>query len=200
MVGLGLIAVIIIIVLIIVRPGGNADASSDDRVPASTTGAVPKTDADAAKGQAADDAAAAEAAAATADGTCSPEKVVVTAVTDAAVYAADVTPMLSLSVTNTGTTACTMSLGSDVQEYRVTSGADLIWSSKDCQSDPVALEQALQPNTPLTTTPFAWPRTRSNASTCDAKLPAVTGAGASYHLSVIVGGVESTGSKQFILN
>ncbi|MET0989586.1 MAG: hypothetical protein ABWY54_02965 [Glaciihabitans sp.] len=199
-VGLGLVAVIAVIILLFVRPG--ADQTAPD-----TTGAVTATDDPAADTEAEEDTDAGTDPVATpapetstADGTCDESDITVEAKTDATTYAAGVNPMLSLSVTNTGEEACTMSVGTDVQEYRITSGEELIWSSKDCQESPVALEQELAPGTPVDSTPFSWDRTRSDAAACDAERTPVTGEGASYHLSVIIDGIESADTKQFVLN
>jgi hypothetical protein len=187
-VGLGLLAVIVIIVLIIVRPGSGAPTA------APTTSATPTaTPTSTATPGAADDTAAADADA------CDPDVVTVTAITDASSYDADVDPMLSLSLTNTGKDACSIEAGSDVQEYKITSGEELIWSSKDCQETPVARTQVLEPGKAVASTPFAWDRTRSDPDACDAEREPVTGDGASYHLSVVVDGIESAESKQFLL-
>jgi hypothetical protein len=182
--------VILVIVLIVVRPG----AGGSDNDPSSASDTTPvETDAPA-------DDAASDDPAAIAETECDPADITVVAKTDATTYAEGVSPMLSLSVTNSSDTACLMNVGSDVQEYRITSGEELIWSSKDCQTDPVALQQELQPGVPVDSTPFAWDRTRSDAAACDAERTPVTGAGASYHLSVLINGVESEDTKQFVLN
>jgi hypothetical protein len=210
-VGLGLLVVIIVVWLILARPGsGSSNTSavtSSTRSATPTAVATPKGTAvptpSATSGSTSTPstpAATGAPANTTSQGTCDKKNITVTAITDAAVYAANVNPMLSLSITNTGRTACTMSVGSDVQLYQITSGTELIWSSKDCQQSPVAMQQTLEPNVPVTTTPFAWQRTRSSTTTCSQTLPKVTGLGASYHLSVTVNGVKSTNSKQFILN
>jgi hypothetical protein len=192
-VGLGALVVILVIVLIVVRPG----AGGSDTDPSSASETSPAATDDPAEGA---DGATTEAPPAVAEGVCDPADISVVAKTDATTYAEGVSPMLSLSVTNSGDTACLMNVGSDVQEYRITSGEEQIWSSKDCQTDPVALQQELQPGVPVDSTPFAWDRTRSDAAACDAERTQVTGAGASYHLSVTIDGVESADTKQFVLN
>jgi hypothetical protein len=112
--------------------------------------------------------------------------------------------MISLKITNTGASACTFKDGSDVQNYEITSGTDKIWSSKDCQdaSKNVSNTSTLQPGKSVSSTPFAWPRTRSNAADCSAtNPPQVVAGGASYHLTAIVNGVSSSASNspQFVL-
>jgi hypothetical protein len=196
-VGLALLAVIVVVVLLFVRPG--ADQTAPDTVGDTTATEAPDTsgEPDPAASTAPDDGAEGDVAA---DGSCDPADIAVEAKTDASTYAAGVNPMLSLSVTNTGDEACTMDVGTDVQEYRITSGEELIWSSKDCQQDPIALQQELAPGVPVDSTPFGWDRTRSDAAACDAERTPVTGEGASYHLSVLIDDVESASTKQFVLN
>ena len=178
-VGLGIIAVIVIIILIVARPGSHKPVSAPHTPPSST-------------------APAAKTGKLTA---CNPANVSVTAVTDATSYAANVNPQLSLKITNNGATACTFKDGTDVQAYTITSGTETIWSSKDCQKDATPLTTTLQPGKAVSSTPFAWDRTRSSKTTCSStNLPKVTAGGASYHLSVTVNGVTSTQTKQFILN
>ena len=85
--------------------------------------------------------------------------------------------------------------------YTITSGTDLIWNSTDCQTNKTPLMQVLDPGTAkaLSTTPFAWDRTRSSTTTCSGARPAVTAGGASYHLNVKLGKVTAKGTKQFLL-
>jgi hypothetical protein len=172
---LGIVAVIVIIILIVVRPGGGKPVAHNTNTPHT--------------------AVAAAAA-------CKPADVKVVGVTDALSYAAGVNPMLSLSITNTGSTACSFKDGSDQQVYVITSGTEKIWSSKDCQTDAVSATTTLQPGVAVKSTPFAWTRSRSNPAACTAtNPPQVTAGGASYHLTVTVNGVSSAkaDSPQFIL-
>ena len=181
---LGLVAVIVVIALIAFRPGPDKPASS--AADAQTT----KTAEPTSSGAPADPSTA-----------CADGVVKVVGITDADSYGAEQQPLLSLSITNTGTTACTFNAGSDVQEYVITSGEEKIWSSKDCQTAPVANAAVLEPGVAVTTTPFPWDRTRSSTDTCETTdRPLVTAAGASYHLEVTINGVAATDTKQFILN
>jgi hypothetical protein len=172
---LGIVAVIVIIILIVVRPGGGKPVAHNTTTPHT--------------------AVAAPAA-------CKPSDVKVIGVTDALSYAAGVNPMLSLSITNTGSTACSFKDGSDQQVYVITSGTEKIWSSKDCQTGAVSATTTLQPGVAVKSTPFAWTRSRSNPAACAAtNPPEVTAGGASYHLTVTVSGVTSAkaDSPQFLL-
>jgi hypothetical protein len=132
---------------------------------------------------------------------CKKSDITVEAQTDAGTYAAGVKPMLSMVVTNTGTVPCNMMVGTDVQVYTITSGTEKIWSSKDCQTGPVAATKLLDPGVPADFPKFAWDRTRSDTSTCkDKNKPQVIAKGASYHLGVTINGFASAKTKQFVLN
>ncbi len=113
------------------------------------------------------------------------------------------TPYFWFSVTNTGTVECKFNLGSDVTFYKVTSGSDNVWNSKDCNSERFASEPImLQPNTPLSSPVGRWDRVRSSDAGCALKdgLPSVTADGASYVLQAEVNGILSTNQPQFVLN
>jgi len=186
-VGLGLLAVIVIIILIVVRPGGDGD-------PASTAAPAPADGAAATSDPAAPDPAASTA--------CDPASVQVEAITDQDSYDSDDEPEISLSVTNTGSTPCDLNAGTSTQVFTITSGADVYWTSTDCQSDPADAIVTLEPNVAVSTkTPLTWDRTRSSPETCEiTDREPVPGEGASYYLSVSVGGVESASPTQFLLN
>ena len=175
-----LVAVIVVIVLIIVRPGSGTPTSHP-----SGSNSASHTPSAASSGSS--------------SAACDPSVITLTPITDAASYAAGVQPQLSMSITNSGASACTFDVGTDAQVYLITSGSDQIWSSKDCQTAPAANKQVLEPGKTLSTTPFAWDRTRSSTTTCTGNRPEVTAGGASYHLAVQVGAAKSTGTKQFVL-
>jgi hypothetical protein len=176
---LGLLAVVVIIVLIIVRPGAEntgAQTPSPSAQPSDTP--VPTEEGEA----------------------CNPAVIQLEPITDAASYAAGVEPQISMSITNVGSVACTLDVGTAEQVYYIVSGTDPIWNSRDCQQGGEAFEQLLQPNTPLTTQPFPWDRTRSAPDTCDTGRPEVIAGGATYRLSVALGDIESAEDTPFILN
>jgi hypothetical protein len=184
----GVIAVIVVIVLIVVRPGAASGDGANKDPKGATTSDVKGTPSGSASG------------AAKAGGTCAPSSVKIVAITDATSYAAGQQPQLSMSITNTGTSACSFDVGTDAQQYVITSGSDTIWSSKDCQTDPAASAQTLEPGKTLTTQPLAWDRTRSSTTTCSGNRTAAVAGGASYHLQVKLGSLTSAETKQFILN
>ncbi len=133
---------------------------------------------------------------------CLASNIVVAPVTDATVYPAGVMPQLSIQLTNTGTVGCTINVGTSTQVFTVTSGEDLWWRSTDCQSAPSDMVVTLDAGqTLLSSDPVQWNRERSSPSTCDsASRPAAPGGGASYHVSVEIGGFTSTSTKQILLN
>ncbi len=188
--GLGALAVILIIILIVVRPGSGTPASSTSpgATPAATPGTTPTAK------------ASASSAAPVAGAACLPAKIALVAVADKTTYAAGEKPMISMTITNTGTTNCSINLGSTQQELIITSGTETIWDSKDCQTAPVDAQSVLKPGVTVATQAIPWDRTRSSKTTCSASRPAVTAGGASYHLAVKVGALTSKASVQFLLN
>lgn len=131
---------------------------------------------------------------------CVASEITVEAVTSADTYAGDRNPQFSISLTNNGAD-CTLNVGTTAQSFTVTSGDDVWWRSTDCQSEPsdmvvlIAAGQTVSSAAPLT-----WDRTRSAVGTCaDGNRPLAPGGGASYHLSVEIGGIASTEPKQFLL-
>lgn len=191
-VGLGLLAVIVIIVLIIVRPGSGE--------PDPTTAASPSPTETAAAETTETPGADAPAEPPADPNACTPDQVEVTAVTDADAYGPEQLPLISLTIRNLTSTACTMEAGTDVQEYVITSGPDRIWSSRDCQTDPLATPITLEPEQELSTTPLQWNRTRSEPGVCDVEREPVGAGGATYRLSVSIGGFTSSTDAAFLLN
>lgn len=193
LVGLGLLAVILILVLIFGRPGANADAEPVGNVP------VPAST---------EDTATDTKAAATVEdeeGTgvledCDASQVEVVPVTDADGYELGVQPQLSFTIANTGADACQINAGTSTQVFTVTSGEDVIWTSTDCQTDPIDGIVTLEPGEPVPSEAFAWGRVWSDSATCDDEdRQEVVADGATYNLSVEVGGVESEDAKAFLL-
>ena len=181
-VGLGLLAVLIVILLMLFKPGGG-DGAAAQKTPAATDTASAAPDAGA-------------------DAACDPAVVAVEAITDKDAYDPGEEPELSLSVTNTGSTACVLNAGTSAQVFTITSGADAYWISTDCQTDATDAEITLEPGDVVSSkTPLTWDRTRSSPETCEIiDREAVPAEGASYYLSVSVGGIEVAGPTQFLLN
>ncbi|MEQ1735835.1 MAG: hypothetical protein ABL886_05485 [Rhodoglobus sp.] len=179
--GLGLIAVIAIVVLIVVRPGSGTPA------PVST----PKSSASPSSTPLPTNAAG--------QVECDLTKVTLSASTDSNSYDVGVIPTLSFTLQSRMTEPCVIEAGSDLQEFRVTSGDELIWTSKDCQTAAVPATAILKPGVPLQGPSLTWDRTRSAPATCDSVRDPVIAGGASYHLQVIVGELTSANSTQFLL-
>ncbi|MBX3195367.1 MAG: hypothetical protein KF727_09770 [Microbacteriaceae bacterium] len=180
---LGIAAVVVVIVLLVVGRGDGApDAgSTGSPAPTDTTGPTDTPNPDptftsAAGGE-----------------ECNPAQIRLVAVTDSNSYASGKKPMISMTITNAGSAPCTFDVGTAAQEYLITSGSDRIWSSKDCQTEPQSSPQVLEPGVELSTTPFAWDRTRSSTTTCDGSRPAAVAGpdGPTYRLQVKLGSVES---------
>jgi hypothetical protein len=180
-VGLVALAVIIIVILIIVRPGSGG-------TPAAVKTPVPTT--------------SASTPANTSSGTaCLPANLTLVAVTDKQSYAATEMPQISMKLTNSGTTACTVNFGSTKQDLVITSGSETIWNSTDCQTGAVDTPVVLKAGESQSTPAIPWNRTRSSKTTCSSTtLPQVTAGGASYHLGVSLGDVKAKSTVQFILN
>lgn len=80
--------------------------------------------------------------------------------TDSPVYAAGTSPLLTLSVTNTGSEPCDINVGTNRMEFLVTSGSDRIFSSVDCQEPGKDLWKAFEPGATESAV-LPWDRVRS---------------------------------------
>jgi hypothetical protein len=116
-------------------------------------------------------------------------------------FAPEQTPHIWFTLTNTNAVDCTFNAGPKVQFFNITSGDQLIWTSKQC--DRRNLEDqliVLKAGETLPSSPLPWEKVFSSESGCGAdEAPVVTG-GASYHLKVEVNGELSGNTQQFILN
>jgi hypothetical protein len=172
----GLLAVIAVVVLIVVGPGFGANLAQPEPEELEIVDAVPI-------------------------GQCLPSQIEVVARTDQSRYDAGVTPQLWLGVKNVSAVDCIVAVGTDLQRYEISSGPDLIWNSADCQEGGAPVELTLKAGEEQETQPIVWDRTRSTPTTCDSpSRPAMPGGGASYHLRVFLGDLESAETKQFLLN
>jgi hypothetical protein len=132
---------------------------------------------------------------------CVASSILVEAVTDADTYAGGQNPQLSIRLTNQGEDDCTLNVGTTTQVFTVMSGDDVWWRSTDCQQEPSDMVVTLAAGQAVSSaTPLVWDRTRSSVSSCDTADRAVApGGGASYHVSVEIGGIRSMDSKQILL-
>lgn len=179
-VGLGVLAVIIIVILIIVRPGSGATKAAVTNTTTPSASAPANTSSGAA---------------------CLDANLALVAVTDKPSYPAGASPQISMKLTNNGTSSCTVNMGSTKQVLTITSGSETIWTSTDCQTNPVDSPQVIKAGASISTPAIPWNRTRSSKTTCSSTtLPQVTAGGASYHLGVALGTLKSKATVQFLLN
>ena len=191
-VGLGLLFVILVIVLIVGRLASSAGAENDPGAAGPNTAATPVATEDPAD--------EAEETSEVAIEECDPALLEVEALTDADEYQAGVQPKLSFRITNTGTEVCTANVGTSTQVYTISTGADVVWTSTDCQTDPSDQILTLEPDVPVSSTPFAWERVRSSTDTCDDEVrEPVIAEGATYSLEVEAAGAPSLEPKTFLL-
>ncbi|WP_197462671.1 hypothetical protein [Microbacterium sp. T32] len=131
---------------------------------------------------------------------CAAADIKVEALTDKTEYGQGENPQLSIRLTNTSANPCTMNVGTSAQSFTVTSGSDVWWRSTDCQSEPSDMVVTLAAGQQVTSAaPLTWDRTRSSVSSCQGERPFAPGGGATYHLSVSIGGIPSAGTAAFIL-
>jgi hypothetical protein len=132
---------------------------------------------------------------------CKSADLLVEPVTDKETYKSSQKPKLSIALTNTGDTDCTVNVGTSTQKFVISSGGDTWWRSTDCQSTPSDQIVLLAAGQKVTSaTPLVWDRTRSSVKTCtSANRQKAPGGGASYHLGVEIGGVSSDSTQQFLL-
>ncbi|WP_217181003.1 hypothetical protein [Streptomyces sp. AC495_CC817] len=132
---------------------------------------------------------------------CAAKDIVVAAVADADSYEPGVLPKLSISLTNNGSADCTLDVGSATQKFTVASGDDVWWRSTDCQENPSSMVATLTAGaTVVSKEPVVWDRTRSSVETCaQENRPRAPGGGASYHVSVEIGGFPAAETKQILL-
>ncbi|PPG05272.1 hypothetical protein C5E06_02690 [Pseudoclavibacter sp. RFBI5] len=122
---------------------------------------------------------------------CAAPELVVSAMLDATSYAPDAQPQLSLSIANTGGEACVMNVGTAVQVYTISSGADVIWVSSHCQTDPADEIVTIGAGQSVTAPPITWVRERSSLDTCGTDRADAVAGGAYYQLVVSVNGIAS---------
>lgn len=206
-IGVLLLIVVVVVLIVVGRGGASADpgsspasASASSAGPSSSPRATPSAAASPSGSASASASSSAPASSSAKDGsTCAKEQIELTPVVDKTSYGPTEDPKIAMSIKNTGSNSCHMDLGSSQQVLTISSGEEQYWSSKDCQTGGTNQDVTIKAGQTLTTPAIAWDRTRSSTSTCDSSRPSVTGGGASYHLEVAVGNIESKASVQFIL-
>ncbi|MFJ6651528.1 hypothetical protein ACIQLJ_01870 [Microbacterium sp. NPDC091313] len=131
---------------------------------------------------------------------CLPGAITVEALTDKQSYASGENPQLSIRLTNTSGTDCTLDVGTSAQAFTISSGSDVWWRSTDCQTEPSSMVVLLKAGQQVTSAaPLTWDRTRSATGTCQGDRPKAPGGGATYHLTVSIGGIPSATTAAFQL-
>jgi len=194
-----LLLIVVVVVLIVV--GRGSGATSAEPTATATGSTSPSSSSGSGSASSSPSPRSTPSASSAADGsTCAKDQIQLTAVVDKTAYGPTEDPKIAMSIKNTGANSCHMDLGSSQQVLTISSGEEQYWSSKDCQTGGTNQDVTIKAGQTLTTPAIAWDRTRSSTSTCDSSRPSVTGGGASYHLQVGVGNIESKSSVQFILN
>ncbi|MBD3941407.1 hypothetical protein IF188_06810 [Microbacterium sp. NEAU-LLC] len=211
----GVLMVVAVVWLLIAQPWAGADQADakdaqttkqnqTDALPVPSSGAT-EVAGDANAGDAGTTAGATDNATPTPGPTstalpCVASAVSVEAVTSADTYSGDESPQFSIKLTNNGPD-CTLNVGTSGQSFTVTSGDDVWWRSTDCQSEPSDMIVTIAAGqTVSSASALAWDRTRSAVGTCaDETRPRAPGGGASYNLTVEIGGIPSIQPKQFLL-
>lgn len=209
---IGLLVVVALVVwLLVAQPWrGSADSttppasqSSASPSPSDTTPTLPGPAATGGSNPAdalPDEAATTDAGAELTPEACTAESVLVEGLTDKESYASGEVPQLSIRLTNTSATPCTINVGTTQQSFTITSGSDVWWRSTDCQAAPSDMVVTLAAGQVVeSSAPIAWDRTRSSVGTCEGDRPRAAGGGASYHLDVSIGGIPSLTSRQILL-
>ncbi|MCZ2401978.1 hypothetical protein IV498_01945 [Paenarthrobacter sp. Z7-10] len=91
---------------------------------------------------------------------CGQDQLVVGASVDSPVYPTGKNPVLTLTVTNSSDSPCSVNLGTSQMEFLIKSGGDRIFSSKDCQQGAEDLQKNIAPGT-SETAKFPWSRNRT---------------------------------------
>lgn len=94
---------------------------------------------------------------------CQPPSLKVSVKTGSATYAAGVSPVITMTITNSGAAPCVRDLGPGAIELKITSGADRIWSSDDCVKDTAKKLTVLKAGE-VKPIPVTWNRKRSTAT------------------------------------
>ena len=89
----------------------------------------------------------------------------------AASFAPGQSPAFAVSITNNGSEPCLVDAGEASREIVITSGADRVWSNRDCVVAGTETRDLLLPAGGNDTTQLAWNRVRS-APACPPDLPA----------------------------
>ncbi|WP_307794486.1 hypothetical protein [Arthrobacter cavernae] len=121
---------------------------------------------------------------------CDLSLVTVAAATDKPAYGAEEQPVLIMKVTNGGTAPCQVNMGTSQMEFLVMSGADRIFSSRDCQAASEDLVKTIAPGASETGN-FKWKRDRT-VEGCTVVAAKPGAGGATYTFVARLGNKTST--------
>lgn len=204
---LGLAVIVGVIWLLIAQPWNSSANTADPVVTASPSASVPAPEP---SQSAADNGfvtvdeteAPAPAVAAPEGPICLENAIQVSALTTKERFASDEDAGFLIKLHNAGTVDCIINVGTAAQSFAVLQGEDVLWNSKDCQTD--ASEQVVllsAGETVQSSTPLLWDKTKSDPEKCGAtdKREEVPASGTSYNLRVSIGGVSSNNNAIFEL-
>ncbi len=121
-----------------------------------------------------------------AEGFCAPADIEVRASTSHETYDAATAPMLIMEIENTGSSDCTLDVGTAEQEFSVSLGGREIFTTAQCDIRGDSLEMEFEPGQTERAN-MVWPRSES-AVDCAEPAELVTG---DYELTVSVSGISS---------
>lgn len=116
---------------------------------------------------------------------CDEAGIKVSSLVDKTSYGPEENPKLTLRITNTGQVTCDINVGTSQMEFKITSGTDVIFNSKDCLVDPTNLVKNLKPGASESAN-FTWKRNRSTQG-CASVAAKPGGGGASYAFVATLG-------------
>ena len=128
---------------------------------------------------------------------CEVADIEIQAMTDAAEYGADAPVMMRFMIVNSGVAPCQMNVGTTQQDYMISSAGQTVFRSSHCMSDGVDQLVTLEPGDPRQTSEIEWNRRYSDESSCSDPLDRVDAG--NYTLTVVVAGIESQGTRDFVL-
>ena len=160
---------LLVVVLVIVWLGGRGDDGGSAPSASTTTSSAP------AVSTAVDPAAPAPSPSTSKEAggvpDCSAASLALAMTATATSFGPGASPTFDVSITNTGSVPCLVDAGEASREIVITSGADRVWSSRDCIVAGTETRDLLLPAAGADATQLAWNRIRS-APGCPAGLPA----------------------------
>ncbi|WP_293698758.1 hypothetical protein [uncultured Agrococcus sp.] len=130
---------------------------------------------------------------------CEIDVIEIQAMTDQQSYGSGDPVLMHFMLVNGGNVPCQVNVGTTQQDYVISAGGETVFQSSDCMSDRVDQLVTLEPDEPRETQPIEWDRRYSDEGNCDEELDRVPANGTEYTLTVVVAGIESQGTREFVL-